>query len=204
MYLTKRQKETLDYIAAYLSERGYAPTLVEIGSHFGLSSPATVYKHVQQLVHKGYLRKARHQGRGLELVEVKPQRTIEAPLLGQLVAGRSLEAIRPARTVSLPPEFNSLVPLYVLRVRGNWLNDEQLADGDLVIVEDRSKAEDGETVVALLDNDLPAVGRIYREAGGVRLQPARPGREPLWLPEGQLQIRGVVVGLLRRYQQEVV
>ncbi len=202
MYLTKRQKETLDYITGYLSEHGYAPTLEEIGSYFGLSSPATVYKHVQQLVHKGYLRKARNQGRGLELVEVEPLRTIEAPLLGQLVAGRSLEAIRPARTVNLPPEFNSLAPIYVLRVRGDWLNDEQLADGDLLVVEDRSTAENGETVVALLRDDLPAVGRIYREAGGVRLQPAHPGREPLWLPEGQLQIRGVLVGLLRRYERQ--
>lgn len=200
MYLTKRQKEILDFIAVYLDRNGYAPTLEEIGDHFGLSSPATVYKHVEQLVDKGHLRKAPHQGRGLQLVESGGTRTIEVPLLGRLMAGRPIEAIRPPETVHLPPEFRASARLYALRVRGNSLMEEQLLDGDLLVVEDRADAEDGETVVALLhDNRVATLRRIYRERGRVRLQPRDATLEPLYAPEGHYRIQGVVIGLLRRY-----
>lgn len=200
MYLTKRQKEILDFIAAHIDRKGYAPTLEEIGDHFGLSSPATVYKHVEQLVEKGHLRKAPHQGRGLHLVESDGARAIEAPLLGRLTAGRPIEAIRPPETVHVPPEFRGSAPLYVLRVRGNSLMQEQLLDGDLVVVEDRTDADDGETVVALLhDRRVATLRRIYRERGRVRLQPRDATLEPLYAPEGHYRIQGVVVGLLRSY-----
>lgn len=201
MYLTKRQKEILDFIRDFLEEHGYAPTLEEIGAHFGLSSPATVYKHVDQLVQKGYLRKAPHQGRGLQLVDPEPVRTVEIPLLGQVAAGGPVEAIPVPETINIPPDMVGRQPTYAVRVRGNSMVDEHIRDGDLVIVEDRSTAENGETVIALLDNENVTLKKFYSEHGRVRLQPANPAMEPLLLEEGDFRIQGVVIGLLRRYKR---
>lgn len=200
MYVTKRQKEILDYITGFVGERGYAPTLEEIGAYFGLSSPATVYAHVQRLVKKGYLRKTRHQGRGLELVDVEPPRSIEAPVLGQLVAGRPIETIRPAECVNLPPDMACASPVFVLRVRGNSLSDELLADGDLLVVADTPTAKEGQTVVATLDDQVAIVGRLFRDPEGMRVDSLRIGTPPRRLRAPQDQIRGIVIGLLRVYR----
>ena len=108
MYLTKRQKEILDYINRYVDENGYAPTLKEIGTGFGLSSPATVYNHIELLVQKGYLKKTPHQGRGIELVDGDPVRTTEVPILGQISAARIIQATTAGETVNLPPDFIAL------------------------------------------------------------------------------------------------
>lgn len=199
MYLTKRQKETFDFIAEYVREHGYAPTLEEIGAHFGLSSPATVYKHVQQLVAKGYLRKTRHQGRGIEIVESGTRQAFSAPVLGEITAGRRVEAAAQAETVELPPAFSSTSPIYLLRVRGRALEEELLADGDLLIIEDRPTANDGDVVLAVLRGEVTAVGRYFREPSHTRLEPTVDGREPLYLPDGQIQVRGVIVGVIRTY-----
>lgn len=199
MYLTKRQKEILEYIRHYIEAEDYAPTLEEIGSHFGLSSPATVYKHVQQLVRKGYLRKAKHQGRGLEMVDVAAERTITAPLRGQLANGHSVESPEATRTVNLPPGFAGNSPVFVLQVRGDQLAGELLVDGDLLVIEERTAVRNGETVVALLDDKRATVGKYYLERGLVRLQQRGVGAEPLFVPETQVNVQGVVVGLLRRY-----
>ncbi len=200
MYLTKRQKQILDYISGYLKAEGYAPTLEEIGDHFGLSSPATVYKHVQQLVHKGYVRKAKHQGRGIQLVDTKPPRGVEVPLLGQIAGGQPLEPIRPAESVTLPASFAAAGPLYALRVKGKSLADELLLDGDLLVIEDRSVAADGDTVVLVLGDQVAAVGRFFRESGHVRLEGSHGSSEPLYVPESRVRVRGVIVGLLRHYR----
>ncbi len=200
MYLTKRQKEILDYVRGYLDEQGYAPTLQEIGVQFGLSSPATVYKHVEQLVQKGYLRKAAHQGRGLQLVDPEPIRTVEVPLLGQVAAGRPIEAIAEPEMINLPPDFVGRKPTYVLRVRGNSMIDEQIRDGDYVIVEDRTTADNGETVIALLGNEEVTLKKYYREGPNIRLQPANPAMEPVVIDESQVRVQGVVIGVMRRYR----
>jgi len=121
--LTKRQKEILEFVRGQVLARGYAPTLQEIGTEFGLSSPATVYKHIEQLVQKGYLRKTPHQGRGIELVDPEPLRTVEVPLLGQVATGRPIEAIADGEMVNVPPDFVGRSPTYALRVRGNSMTD---------------------------------------------------------------------------------
>ena len=200
MYLTKRQKEILDFIREYLDEEGYAPTLQEIGASFGLSSPATVYKHVEQLVQKGYLRKAPHQGRGIQLVDPEPIRTIEVPLLGQVAAGGPIEAVADPEMINLPPEFVGRRPTYVLRVRGNSMIEEQIRDGDYVIVEDRSTAENGETVIALLSEENATLKKYFREGPLIRLQPANPAMEPLIVSEEEVRIQGIVIGVMRRYR----
>ncbi len=200
MYLTKRQKEILDFIREHVGEHGYAPTLQEIGSRFGLSSPATVYKHVEQLVQKGYLRKAPHQGRGIQLVDPEPVRTVEVPLLGQLTAGRPIQPVANPETVNLPPDFVGRKPTYALRVRGNSLIGEQIRDGDIVIVEDRTTAETGETVIALLPGEKVTLKKFLREGSVIRLQPANPTIEPLFVDEADVRIQGVVIGIMRRYR----
>lgn len=200
MYLTKRQKEILDFVREEVARQGYAPTLQEIGSRFGLSSAATVYKHVERLVQKGYLRKAPHQRRGIQLVDPEPVRTVEVPLLGQIAAGRPIQAVASPETINLPPDFVGRKPTYVLRVRGNSLLDEQIRDGDLVIVEDRSTVETGETVIALLPGQEVILRKFLREGSMVRLQPTNPTIEPLFIEEANLRIHGVVVGIMRRYR----
>jgi len=199
MYLTKRQKQILDYIREYIELEGFAPTLEEIGARFGLSSPATVYKHVQQLVRKGYLRKAKHQGRGLELVDVESEQTIAVPLRGRLAGGGPVESGERTRTVSLPPGFSGRSPLFALEVSGDELAGELLGDGDLLVIEERTNARDGETVVATVDGGDATVGRYYLESGLVRLQCRSNGDEPILAPETRVRVEGVVVGLLRRY-----
>lgn len=200
MYLTKRQKQILDYIGEYLETRGYAPTLEEIGDHFGLSSPATVYKHVQQLVRKGYLRKARHQGRGLELVDVDGERTITAPLRGRVDGGHPLQEPEATETVSLPPGFAAESPVFVVEVDGDGMADELLTDGDLLVVEERDDVRNGETVVAVVDGDRTIVGRFFRDADRVRVLSRRSDAEPLECADSQCRIEGVIVGMLRRYR----
>ncbi len=200
MYLTKRQKEILDFVREHVGTHGYAPTLQEIGSRFGLSSPATVYKHIEQLVQKGYLRKAPHQGRGIQLVDPEPVRTVEVPLLGQLAAGRPIQAVANPETLNLPPDFVGRKPTYALRVRGNSLIDEQIRDGDIVIVEDRTTAETGETVIALLPGGEVTLKKFLREGSVIRLQPANPTIEPLFVDEADVRIQGVVIGIMRRYR----
>jgi len=200
MYLTKRQKEILDFVRQQVGQHGYAPTLQEIGSRFGLSSAATVYKHVEQLVQKGYLRKAPHQGRGIQLVDPEPVRTVEVPLLGQIAAGRPIEALAEAESLNLPPDFVGRKPTYALRVRGNSMIDEHIRDGDYVIVEDRSPGENGETVIALLPGGTVTLKRLYRDGERVRLQPTNPTLEPVLFDQEQVRIQGVVIGVMRRYR----
>ena len=200
MYLTKRQKEIHDYVREHIGAHRYAPTLQEIGERFGLSSPATVYKHVEQLVQEGYLRKAAHQGRGIELVDPEPLRTIEVPLLGQVAAGRPIEAIANAEMLNIPPDFVGRRPTYALLVRGNSMIDEHICDGDYVIVEDRSTADDGETVIALLSGEDVTLKKYYREGSSIRLQPVNAAIEPLVVNEDDVRIQGVVVGVMRRYR----
>ena len=200
MYLTKRQKEILDYVAKHVEENGYAPTLQEIGSHFGLSSPATVYNHIELLARKGYLRKTPHQGRGIELVDPEPARTIEVPLLGQISAGRPIQAVANGETVNLPPDFVARKPIYALRVLGNSMLNEQICNGDLIIVEDRTVAKDGEMILALLEGERVILRKRYLEGGKIRLQPANPAAEPWLVAKEDVRVKGVVVGVMRRYR----
>jgi repressor LexA len=198
MYLTKRQKQILDYIGEYFAARGYAPTLEEIGEHFGLSSPATVYKHVQKLVEKGYLRKTKHQGRGIEVVEASPERTIEVSLLGTLRLGRRIEPVRPPELVCLPPTFRGRAPLFALRVRGITPEGAELQDGDLIVLEDRRPRREDESVLVMLNGRLPAFGHTFRDDDDLWVRYADGSRSDIG--ETDNEIRGVLVGLIRDYR----
>jgi repressor LexA len=198
--LTRRQREIFDFLRDFVGEHGYAPSLEEIGAHFGLSSVATVHKHVQHLAEKGYLRKAWNRSRSIEPLEETEVAAVELPLLGSVAAGVPIEAFEENERVAVPRELvRRRGETFVLRVRGDSMIDEQIRDGDLVVVESRSEARNGETVVALVRGAEATLKRFQRRGSKVVLEPANREFRPLELPAADVQIRGVVRGLLRRY-----
>jgi len=198
--LTKRQREILDFLNDFIQQHGYAPSLEEIGRRFSLSSLATVHKHLTNLQDKGFIKRARNRSRWVELVPTRMGgRAVELPLLGFVAAGMPIEAVAGNETLAVPEEMVGRRDTYALRVRGSSMIDEQIRDGDFVIVEDRKTAENGEMVIALLAGADVTLKKFYRENGHVRLQPANPTMSPIVVAAEQVQIQGVVVGVLRRY-----
>jgi repressor LexA len=201
MYLTRRQKEILDFLDRHISRKGYAPTIEEIGAQFGLSSLATVHKHLTNLQKKGVVKRDWNRSRGLELVPTQVTvKAVELPLLGRVAAGSPIEAITASETIFVPEDMVGRRDTYVLQVKGDSMIDEQIRDGDFVIVENRRTARDGEMVIALVDGDSATLKKLYREGGGtVRLQPANARLKPIYLDQDRLRIQGVVIGVLRKY-----
>ncbi|MFQ5478034.1 MAG: transcriptional repressor LexA [Candidatus Binatia bacterium] len=200
MTLTKRQKEVLDFIEDRIVEMGYAPTLEEIGAHFGLRSMATVHKHVANIEAKGLITRKWNHSRAIELVENRRRpRSVELPLLGRVAAGRPIEAVEGNDAIEVPESMIRRRNTYVLEVRGDSMVDEGILDGDFVVVEENPEPRNGEMVIASVDDEA-TVKRFYRQAdGSVRLQPANPAYSPMVLRHRDLQIRGVVVAVLRKY-----
>jgi repressor LexA len=205
MALTRRQRDVLEVIRTFIARHGYSPSLEEIGQALGLSSVATVHKHVSHLVDKGLVRRVWNQNRSIDLVDgPRPSDgggAAALPLLGTIAAGSPLEAVRSDEEVAVPADMvpGGGRPAYVLRVRGDSMIDEQIRDGDLVVVEGRPQARDGETVVALVDGQEATLKRLYREGASVRLQPANAAMGPLILAADRVQVQGVVVGVIRKY-----
>ncbi|HVD92331.1 MAG TPA: transcriptional repressor LexA [Vicinamibacterales bacterium] len=198
--LTKRQREILDYLNDFIQQHGYAPSLEEIGRRFGLSSLATVHKHLTNLQEKGFIKRAWNRSRSVELVSSRVGgRAVELPLLGFVAAGQPIEAIVGTETIAVPEDLVGKRDTYVLRVKGDSMIDEQIRDGDYVIVEDRRTADNGEMVIALLNGSDVTLKRLYREQGHIRLQPANPAMQPIIVQADQVQIQGVVIGVMRRY-----
>lgn len=198
--LTKRQREILDYLNEFIQQHGYAPSLEEIGRRFSLSSLATVHKHLTNLQEKGFIRRAWNRSRSVELIPARiGGRAVELPLLGFVAAGAPIEAVPGQETIAVPETLIGKRESYVLRVRGDSMIDEQIRDGDFVIVEDRKSVENGEMVIALIGGLEVTLKKFYRESGKVRLQPANPAVQPLLLDADQVHVQGVVVGVMRRY-----
>lgn len=198
--LTRRQREILDYLTDFIEEHGYAPSLEEIGQRFGLSSLATVHKHLTNLQDKGFIRRAWNRSRSVELVPTRMgARAIELPLLGYVAAGVPIEAVVSTERVAVPEDICGARDNYALRVRGDSMIDEQIRDGDLVVVEDRKTANNGEMVIALLDGAEVTLKKFYRENGHIRLQPANDAVAPIIVSAESVQVQGVVVGVMRRY-----
>ena len=201
MILTRRQREIWEYLEAYGAKHGYAPTLEEIGAHFGLSSLATVHKHLSNLERKGVIARKWNLSRAIELTP--PQKTAQAldlPLLGQVAAGVPIEAIETEGTLAVPVDLvRRPHDAFALQVKGRSMIDEGILDGDFIVVEKRSSADNGETVVALIGGEA-TVKKFYRERGGrIRLQPANPDMQPIIVNETDMEIQGVVVAVLRKY-----
>ena len=217
--LTRRQKEILDFFRDYCDREGISPTLEEIAEHFGVNK-VTVFGHVAELERKGVLRRrARGVSRGLQLVDPGGTSAGSRPgapgsagvgsALPAVSAGRTLQILgsiaagAPIETIEAPEELNlaDILPpdreVYALRVRGNSMIDDAIADGDIVLVERREQAHNGETVVAVLPEGEATLKRFYREKGRIRLQPANSELDPLYCDD--VRIRGVVIGVLRRF-----
>jgi repressor LexA len=196
---TPKQLQIMSFIQDYRKAKGTAPTLEEIGQNLGIHR-VTVHQHVGALVKKGAVQKLAQRSRSIEILdrEFLPKPTI--PLLGQIAAGRPIEAVEDSQHFTL----EELMPLdvdncFLLRVRGQSMIEDHIADGDLVIVEPRNGARDGEIVVALVDGEA-TLKRLYREPDGWRLQPANGSMQPIHVKSpSKLEIRGVVRGVLRRY-----
>jgi len=202
MALTRRQREVLDVIREFITLHGYSPSLEEIGGTLGLSSVATVHKHVTHLVEKGLVRRVWNQNRSIELVDgADGPGHVALPLVGTIAAGKPLEAVATSETIHVPAELVSgRTRTYVLKVMGDSMIDEQIRDGDLVVVEERPEARDGETVVALIDRADATLKKFYREGPVIRLQPANPRMSPILVAAERVQVQGVVVGLMRDYR----
>lgn len=201
MILTRRQKEIWDYLDDYIASHGYAPTLEEIGAHFELSSLATVHKHLTNLERKGLIARKWNLSRAIEITPPqKASKAIELPLLGRVAAGAPIEAIETNDALTIPEEFvRRPRNAFALRVQGESMIGEGILDGDYIVVEKRPAADNGETVVAVVNGEA-TVKKLYRERSGkIRLQPANPQMEPILVKEKELEIRGVVVAVLRKY-----
>ncbi|MEP7347227.1 MAG: transcriptional repressor LexA [Gemmatimonadaceae bacterium] len=202
MPLTKRQREILTYLQSYADDHGYAPSFEEIAAHFNYNSLATVHEHLSNLERKGYIKRSYNESRAIEILPSEVfARAIELPLLGAVAAGVPIEAVSDAETISVPDEFvRRSGDHYVLRVRGNSMIDEQIRDGDFVIVNERKAADNGEMVIALINSSAATLKRFYRERDGrIRLQPANDTIAPIYVHENDIAIQGIVVGVIRRY-----
>lgn len=198
--LTKRQKQILEYIKDYIKEKDYSPSLKEIGRRFKLSSLGTVHQHIENLKEKGYLKKLENQPRSIELNSKKRSDLIGIPLLGTIVAGQPIEAIENPETIEVPKnQLSKSREHYALRVQGNSMIDEGIFDGDTVIIKKQPTAENGETVVALVNGDEVTLKKIYKEKNGFRLQPANPNLKPIFAKE--LEIQGKVVSVIRKFEE---
>ncbi|MDH3403074.1 MAG: transcriptional repressor LexA [Acidobacteriota bacterium] len=204
-FLTRRQKEILEFLAAFKRREGVSPTHREICDRFGFSSYGTAHKHLKLLERKGYVRRHDHQKRGLEL-SLRATRFLEAaeepdlPFFGRIAAGRPIEAVAGDERVPVPRQLlgGPVDQHYVLRVAGDSMIDEGIHDGDFVVVRQRSEAAVGDMVVALV-GDEATLKRYFPEGDRVRLQPSAAHVQPIWVAARDLRVQGVVVGLMRRY-----
>jgi len=200
--LTKRQKEILDFLADFIEEHGYAPSLDEIASHFDLSSPSTVHKHLLNLEEKGFIQRESSRSRAVLVSKppgTPPAEAAAVPLLGRIAAGQPIEAVLDNETIIVPADMVHGKRNFALQVKGTSMIDENIRDGDYIIVEQTDTADDGQMVVALLDGDSTTLKRFYRDRDHIRLEPANPAAETIIVRDRSFKIQGIVIGLLRRY-----
>lgn len=217
MPLTKRQFQVLLFLDRFVQEKGYCPSFDEIGKSLHLSSLATVHKHINTLERKGFIRRDYNRSRSIEVVNREPleqaakakraaelpparvARDLQLPLLGRIAAGRPLEAVPSNESLSLK-EFVGSKSVFVLQVKGSSLVEDHICDGDFVVVEKTQNAENGDTVVALIDNGEATLKKFYREKNDtVRLQPANAEMQPILVKARDLTIQGRVIAVLRKY-----
>ena len=206
MNLTPRQLDIVKFIRAYAEEHEYVPTMQEIADHLGVSRP-TVFEHIEALEARGAIKRQRTKSRAIELVpellagprEVRLQGA-KLPLVGRIAAGAPIEAIEENEVLDIESLFRGRTgEVFALQVRGTSMIDEQIRDGDFVIVEKRDDARNGETVVALIDDAEATLKKFYHDVGQIRLQPANPHMEPIFVDPERVRIQGVVIGVLRKY-----
>ena len=212
MALTRRQKQVYDFISNFVDTHGYSPSFEEIAEGLGLSSLATVHKHITNLEQKELLRRDYNRSRSIDLLKPRglmkqslavaaaavAESNMSLPLLGRIAAGQPLEAVENPESISLA-DFTRSKEVYVLQVKGESMQDEHILDGDYVLVEKANSARDGEIVVALVGGSDATLKRIYVEGNKVRLQPSNAAMQPIIVPAASVQVQGKVIGVLRKY-----
>jgi repressor LexA len=201
MKLTKRQKEILDFITEFIDREGYSPSMEEIAERFQIASLNAIFKHLEALAARGFLRRDPNRARAIELSHSKQSGSHSLPLYGYVAAGRPIEAVASPESLTVPEDFLSgRGPHFVLRVQGESMIEEHIADGDYVVVESRVDAQNGEMVVALVDGDSATLKRFFHEGDRIRLQPANQNLAPIILEPGRVKVQGIVVGVMRKYR----
>jgi repressor LexA len=207
MAITRRQREVYDFLQNFVDSHGYSPSFEEICQGLGLSSLATVHKHLTNLEQKGLIKRDYNRSRSIDVIKTRSRSKAPAPavtpdlslpLLGVIAAGRPLEAVENAESISLN-DFAKSSNVYVLRVRGESMQDEHIVDGDYVLVEKTNTARNGEIVVALVGKSEATLKRIYLEGEQVRLQPSNAAMRPILAPASEVEVQGRVIGVLRKY-----
>ncbi|HEX6879929.1 MAG TPA: transcriptional repressor LexA [Terriglobales bacterium] len=204
MAITRRQRQVYDFISEFVQSNGYSPSFEEIGEGLGLSSLATVHKHVSNLEEKGLLKRDYNRSRSIDVLPMKSRNKAtapppyELPLVGRIAAGKPIEQVETPETISLA-DFTRSKDVFVLEVRGESMQDEHIVDGDYVLVEKTQTARNGEIVVALVTGSETTLKRFYKEGETIRLQPSNARMQPIMVPAGDVQVQGRVIGVLRKY-----
>lgn len=197
MALTKKQKEVLDYITEYVRENDFSPTQKEIQEHFGFKSLGSVQDYIKYLTNGGYLVNDSHSVRGLMPSKVQ-QNTEEIPLLGSIAAGTPIEAIENADRISVPIHMLGKGQYYALKVKGESMIEDGILSGDVAIIKHQTQAENGQIVVAVVDNET-TLKHYFKKSKQVELHPANKTMSPIIIKDKECEIRGIMVGLIRTY-----
>ena len=201
MPVTPKQRRIFEFIRRYIDSNHEAPTIAEIGRQFEMRSSASVHAVLTALEREGLIKRIPNVSRGIQIVEQSEssEEDNEVPLLGTVAAGQPIEAILTHDTISVPRNLQGRGRTFALRVRGDSMVDENIQDGDIIIVASQQTAENGQVVIALIDNQA-TVKKFYRESDFIRLEPANPQFKPIFVktPE-RIRIQGVVRGLIRKY-----
>lgn len=195
--ITKKQKQIYDYIAQYINKYGYAPSLSEIRDKVKLSTISTIHGYISRLIKAGLLKRAKGVSRSIELVKNKAVSMFEVPLIGTITCGQPIEAIEiPDTTIEIAKDRRFQEgELYALKAKGNSMIGDGIFDGDFLIVKKQEWAEDGDTAVAIIDDNEATLKKYYKEKGRIRLQPANPAFNPIY--RKNVEIRGIVVKVIR-------
>jgi repressor LexA len=198
--LTPKQQQVYDFIRAYFADHGTAPSYHEVRDGLGLRAVSTVAKHLKYLESKGALSSPWKNGkRVLKLTGVAGP-AVTLPLLGTVAAGDPIEALEVPEEIEVPQSLLRAGDCFALRVRGDSMIEDGIHDGDIILVKRQPTAENGQTVVAIVDNDEATVKRFHRRGNTVELRPANAAMKPMKFEASRIQIRGVLIGLLRKYQ----
>ena len=202
MPVTAKQRRIFEFIRRYVESNQEPPTIAEIGRQFQMRSSASVHAVLTALEREGLIKRIPNVSRGIEIIQQKEsgEEDNEIPLLGTVAAGQPIEAILSHDTIAVPKDMQGHGRTFALRVRGESMIDENIQDGDIIIVSSQKTAENGQVVVALIDGNFATVKKFYREPEFIRLEPANPQFKPIFIktPE-RIQIQGIVRGLIRRY-----
>jgi len=200
--LYKRQRQILDFISQFIQKNGFAPSLTEIAGALGVSSLATVHEHLAAMAKKGVIKRFQGSVRGIEIVSQEANKLtggVELPVLGFIAAGLPIEPYTdPQALMAVPPGMISgKKRSFVLQVKGNSMIEEGILDGDFVVIEQKETANNGDIVVAILENGFATLKRFFKEATRIRLEPANSQMAPIFAKE--VQIQGKIVGVIRKY-----